>query len=192
MILAYADSDDNLRTTKDIAYDLKLGQVWERILVDNLTALGFRSSQPKQQLNQNGLKASLMANRGKTERAAELRSKVDRTMLRPFQLDVVATLGKTRYNIEVKALTPAAFRQPVIHVGLTEKYDLKRVRVDVLVLINQTTGVAWVCPPKEEWQRIKAIEGQGIDYAVPRSSLAPLQAWADAALDIYSDRLRLA
>jgi hypothetical protein len=171
-----------LQTTDPDSYDLALGQRWERELAKALEAQGFRCYQPKQKFifPEYERKASRMALRF-PERAASFRKRHHcKSFLRPWQLDLVCHLGKQRWNIEVKALTPKAFQQHQIHIGLVEKYDLKEVPVDLLALINQETCEVFYVPyAPETWSRHSAIRGQGMDYVIHRHTLTPLQAWVD-------------
>ena len=189
MILAHPkDNQQALLTTNPEVYDLALGQAWESLLAAALCAQGFRAYQPKQQFmdSSRAVKVSKLRLRGRHDLADRYAKEWhDRSLLRPLQLDVVARLGKRRFNLECKALTAVAFDYPYIHVGCCDKWDLKRIRVDGLVLVNQATREAWIVPADTAlWMRRRAIVDSGYDYAVPRHLLTPLQAWVDAARDI--------
>jgi len=189
MILAYPEGNKQaFLTTNPEVYDLALGQAWESLLAATLCAQGFRAYRPKQQFMESAraIRLSRWKLRGRHDLVEKWATKwTDRSLLRPLQLDVVARLGRRRFNLEVKALTAVAFDYPYIHIGCCPKWDLKRIRVDGLVLINQATGEAWIVPVDTAlWDKRRAIVGSGYDYAVPRQRLTPLEAWVDAMKDM--------
>ncbi|MEL7501002.1 MAG: hypothetical protein AAFN18_00865 [Cyanobacteria bacterium J06554_6] len=176
----------DLRTNRPTDYNLTLGQHWEALLAQSLRDRGFRAYQPRQQILHPGdaVRASRKALQGDPEAAEDYRRrKFAIGLLRPLQLDLVARLGKRRWNIEVKALCPAAFQSSLIHIGATGKYDLKVVPVNLLCLINQETSEVFFVPyDPETWGRAKSLRGTGFDYVVPRASMSPLDAWVDYVL----------
>lgn len=161
---------------------LALGQSYEDLLVYNLTQLGLESYRPSQvficpyqrQLDRRAGKCHLKPYGGQL---VSIGHRPD--LLRPYQRDVLVKVSKVRrLSLEVKALTPLAFQQSLVHFGCTAKWDSKMYRVDAIVLINQQTLEAWVVPADPEaWNRVRAIRGNGYDYAIPRSLLTPLAAW---------------
>lgn len=123
---------------------------------------------------------------------------MDGKLLQLYQRDVHIKVSKTkRLWVEVKALTPAAFRSPMVHIRKCQKWDEKETcesirkrfesdikgwkpqsaKVDVLILINQETGEAFAVDPHEGRTRVPSLTGSGYDYAIPRHLLSPLEAW---------------
>lgn len=210
-ILTYIPEDCHhpLRTINPSDYSLKLGQAWEDGLAAYLTANGLPAYRPQQFF--------IPAKAHKQHRQPEVHKGVpqplqcflekhrtkkgdligfvsedfDRSLLQPYQRDVMVKLSKTRrLSVEVKALCPAAFRASYIQVGCCPKWDLKRFKVDALVLINQHTGIASVThvdvadPHSSGWVRQKACNGaEEMCWAVPRHQLISLEAWIDFIKD---------
>jgi hypothetical protein len=168
------------------ARDLRLGQVYEQALADALTARGLPAYRPHQvfipasslQMDRQDGKCRIIYDHF----LGTYRSMwADPSLLRPYQRDVMVKVSKVRrLSLEVKALTPSAFQAPLVHFGRVEKWDLKLFPVTAIVLINQQSLEAYTIPSApEEWHRIRPIHGNGHDYAVPRASLTPLEAWID-------------
>ena len=174
------------------AYDLEHGQAWEEELAKHIRAQGIRAYRPIQRI--------WPMREPQTEHDARfVRSYVDRKLLRPYQLDLVVRHGKQRWNIEVKALTGAAFRSRVIHFGKVDKWNAKTlpgeppvtlsavkagavpaVPVHLICLVDKHTGQAYLVPPdKRLWQVVPSFYGSDMDYAIAADMLTPLQHWLD-------------
>ncbi|MEO0455433.1 MAG: hypothetical protein AAF152_02460 [Cyanobacteria bacterium P01_A01_bin.114] len=168
-------------------YDLAHGQAWEAALAAALTAQGLRAYQPKQ---------IFAAPRTPADELAFWAKYPDKAYLRPYQLDLVVRSGLGRFNLEVKALTGAAFRYDPVHIGCVEKWDAKRwlcdqalklsqgsmpaVPVHAIALINRDSGEARLChADKRLWVQRPALCSQGTDYAVEQRYLTPLSDWVE-------------
>ncbi|MBD2097741.1 hypothetical protein H6F90_21955 [Trichocoleus sp. FACHB-591] len=190
------ETQQTLRQTTDPnAYDLALGQDYEAYAARILTSKGLPTYQPQQHFILS-TDHKQYRERGKCPIVDDplsggLRSRhFDPRLLRPYQRDLLVKVGKTRrLSVEVKALTPAAFRKHQIWVGCCPKWDLKQFRVAALLLIDQETKEIWVAPEASEWLRVKDQEDV-MAYAVPRHLLSPVDAWIDAIKDSYADGLK--
>lgn len=168
------------------AQQLAIGEAWEELVALTLTDAGLTAYRPDQHfIRTSDLKRFRQKgcchwmdhgdNQGEDYYT-------DLTLLRPYQRDILVKLDKVRrLSVEVKALCAAAFDYYQIHVGCCEKWDEKRFKVDILILVNQATGEAYAVEPMEGWLRAKL--GTKLDYAVPRHLLSPLAAWVDAIKD---------
>lgn len=233
-ILTNIATDGKLTTDVAIGYDLALGERWEQLLADYLTASVFTAYRACQQF----VKTKVLKERRKNykqclEWAEEAKTEAEKLeeyshiscqlrcdgkthtvqqmfkpnfkphlkyrvldgdpamaweLLRPHQRDVLVKLDKVRrLSVEVKALTPRAFDFAQIQIGCCPKYDLKRFKVEAIVLINQETGEAWVASGDLS-EMLKQRTKNGDDdfsYAVERSRLTPLDIWIDATKDMY-------
>ena len=190
------DLHQTLRQTGDPNdYDLALGQSYEAYVAQILTLNGLPAYQPQQRFilasdlsyhrDQKSCRLTLNPRTGRLESRH-----FDPSLLRPYQRDLMIKVGKVRrLSVEVKALTPAAYRGSQIWVGCCPKWDLKRFRVDALILVNQETKEIWVAPESSEWLRVKDCNGE-MAYAVPRGKLSPPDAWIDAVKDIHTEGLK--
>ncbi len=190
------DLQQALRQTVDPnAYDLDLGQSYEAYVARTLTLNGLPAYQPQQRF----IPASDLRYHREQKRCRLTLDPLtgcfksrhfDPSLLRPYQRDLLVKIGRVkRLSVEVKALTPAAYRESHIWVGCCPKWDLKRFRVDALILVNQETKEIWVAPESSEWLKVKDCNGKMV-YAVPKGRLSPLEAWIDAVKDIYAEGLK--
>ncbi|MES1024177.1 hypothetical protein ABN584_14910 [Gloeocapsa sp. BRSZ] len=153
-------TDKNKRCQEPTSYQLDLGEEYEDILVEWFKCQGVDAYRPRQRFS-------------------------DKRLLRQYQRDLLIKLDAVkRLSVEVKALTPYAFYKDLIHIGCTEKWDDKRFRVDLIVLINQGTGEMWTVPTDaSEWVKKSSIyksgNSSGYDYAIHRSKLKPLTGWVE-------------
>lgn len=163
-------------TTNPHGYDLTLGEHWENVVADYLTSLGYKSSRIEQTMIPSH---SLRTFRhGYRFPRCPVQKPTDKSLYRSHQIDLRISVNGRQRNIELKALTSAAFRQRLIHIGACGKYDQKVIRVHDVLLVNQTTAEIWVCPPRETWLTVSGIwDSTATDYAVPKDSLATLEDW---------------
>lgn len=188
-ILTHTEGLQPRLTTDPTAYDLELGEYWEQLLADYLTAQGIRAYRPRQVFVPSHRLQSL---RGFSEatRAKKMPLAEDRSLLRPYQRDLLIDIGgHRRLSVEVKARSEAAFRYSDILVGCCPKWDLKRFKVDAVVLINQATGDAWVATgDRSEWLRVM---NRDLCYSVPKRILSPIETWVDYLKDSYPAMMSL-
>jgi hypothetical protein len=179
----------NIIAQTDYAQSLTLGQHYEQWLCDHLATYGLEAYRPQQHFipasnhwcNRQDGKCRLSKNRFPES------AQFDPSLLRPFQRDVLVKVGTVkRLSVEVKALTPAAFARPFIHIGDTRKWDEKQFPIAAIVLINQQTLECWTVPGSpSEWLRMASLNSDSYDYAVDRRMLSPLEAWVSYIKDSY-------
>lgn len=164
------------RTDISMSYNamLDIGQTYEKALAALLTASGLSARQTQQRF----ISSTRLRRYRRTRKDEHLTAQ--RSLFRTHQVDIIYRVPGTLKNriVELKALTPAAFRADKVHIGLQGKYDQKEIRVHEVMLINQETGEVWVCPPKRLWHLEPAIyDFHQSDYAVSRSDLTPFNTW---------------
>lgn len=184
------------------AYDLRYGESWEQALASAISSQGLHAYRPRQLFQPPRTDVTGFS----AQRHLWAKFK-DVSYLRPYQLDVVVKAGRSRYNLEVKALCTAAFRASLIHFGKVQKWDAKRlygeapvtihqykagatpaVPVHAIALINTGTGEAWLCPSdKRLWSVEPSLAGNETrDYAIAPALLTPLQLWIDDLKALHS------
>lgn len=191
IIAFYEGNCQDLRTSSPEGYDLKLGQLWEQAVAAALTANGLPAYRPRQwfiHAEDRKWHREEKRCRIKWDNTAKgyISNEFDKSLLRQHQRDVLVKVGKVkRLSVEVKALCPAAFDAPYIHVGCCPKWDEKKFKVHALILVNQKTGQAYVAPVDVDdlhsvgWVRRKLTPNGQFDWAVPRHQLISLEAWID-------------
>lgn len=184
----------DLKTSSSDSYStmLKRGQLGEETIAAALTASGLPSYRPDQRficvyelqdIRQQGF-CKLTTDYRKQKVSKGFKPE----LLKRHQRDVMVKIGKVkRLSVEVKVLTPAAFKAPMTHIGCTTKWDEKRFNVDILILVNVGTGEAFAVSPYEGRTRVEKLNpyDDGYDYAIPKHLLSPLEAWIDAIKDIH-------
>lgn len=168
-------------------YDLALGESYEQLVARYLTQQGLTASRMNQVFipsykhhdhRHAWSRPRCPLKLTQNNRVLPGCSAMNYELLRPFQIDLRLKVSKVRQlHLEIKGLTPGAFRGTWVHIGKCPKYDLKQLPVHKVVLVNQLSKEFWVCPPPTTWVKRPSIRGEGYDYAVPRSKLSSLDAW---------------
>jgi hypothetical protein len=179
-------------------YALEYGELWEQAVAVYLSDHGIPAYRLCQRFLPHDILTEFRPNRQLPYRHCMYRvnmegdlkmPKEDPSLYKPYQRDLAIKLSKTRRMlVEVKALTPAAFRATHIHVGDIGKWDSKREYVNnrgdrvalppvgLLILANQQTGALWAVNPHDGWIQVPSFyRADQKDYAVPRSLLLPLE-----------------
>jgi hypothetical protein len=145
----------DIQTYPNISYDASraVGEAYERGIVAFLMSLGI----PSRRYEQTGIPLSLM---------------------RAFQRDIyVRDVDGLILNIELKALKGGSYLRSGVLVGAVGKWDDKRFRVAVCLIVHQQTGaILWTRADKQaqaEWKRYD--NRYGASYLVPYDAWKPLE-----------------
>lgn len=158
-VISKGDTDQPYRTYWGSNFPARkaVGELWEDLAVDELNNLGLSAYRPLQTFK----KAS---------------------MYTLHQRDILIKLDQVkRLTLEVKSRV-SPFTYQSVFVSDILNYELKRFRVDAILVIDQLTGEARVAPgDSSEWLRIKGTKK--LSYAIPLRLFSPLDCWVQAIKD---------
>ena len=144
-----------MRTFSGMPYPftLAIGEAYENAVVAMFLSLGIRSGRYRQ----TGIPAKL---------------------LRAFQRDIyIRDSDGLILNIELKALNDSSYMYNGVLVGDIGKWDEKRFRVDICLVVHQATGVIlWTDADdvaRTTW--LKHTNKYGLSYIVPHGEWKPLE-----------------